>query len=57
MDLLISAVIALVIFCVLWWLSARIPDAMLQNIVRIVLVVVAAIWLIRHIRPLIAAVM
>ena len=53
--LLISVVIAIVVFCVLWWLTGMIPEATIQKIARIVLVVIAAIWLIKHIGPLVRA--
>jgi hypothetical protein len=51
--LLISALIALVVFCVFWWLSGMVPHPLLQQIVRVILVVIAALWLIRHIAPLV----
>ncbi len=49
MSLLITILIAALIFCLIWWLIGMLPNppipAMFVLICRIVLVVIAIIWL------------
>lgn len=56
MELLISFAIFIVVVIALMYLVRYIPDATLQTIAKVIIIVGALIWLLTHIRPLIHAI-
>lgn len=56
MELLISLLIFVVIVVAALYLVRLIPDATIQTVARVIIVVAALIWLVTHIRPIIHAI-
>lgn len=57
MDMLISFLVFVIVVVAALYVVRLIPDATLQNVGKVVVVVGALIWLALHLRPLLAAVM
>lgn len=55
MELLVTCLIFVLILVALFYLIRLIPDATLQTVAKVVVVVGALIWLITHVRLLIHA--
>lgn len=54
--MLVTFLIFAIVLVALYYVTGLIPDAMLQKVARIIIVVGALLWLITHIRPLLGAV-
>lgn len=51
--LLISLLIVVLVLVAAWYITGLIPDATIQKVARVIIVVIALLWLIRNVRPII----
>ena len=56
MELLITFLVFVVILVALLYLVRLIPDATIQTVAKVIIIVAALIWLVTHIRPIIHAI-